>query len=52
MATVSYPKWKYHWKDAAVIIHTADQEKLLGPDWKDSPADCVKPQAPQAKAKK
>lgn len=46
MASTEYPKWKYHGKLEALIVRTLEQEKLLGPDWKNSPAD-FKP-APQA----
>lgn len=34
-----YPKAKYHAKSAPVLVHSAEEEKELGDDWKDNPAD-------------
>lgn len=51
MAIVEYPKWKYHSALEALIVQTPEQEKLLGPGWKDSPADVIKTAEPKPKVK-
>jgi hypothetical protein len=35
----SYPKWKYHAENSAVVIGSPDEEASLGAEWKDSPAE-------------
>lgn len=33
-----YPSWRYHEVKEPVIVKCAEEEKALGPGWKDSPA--------------
>lgn len=40
---MSYPKWKYHAKLEAKIVHSEDEEKALGKEWAESPAEFQKP---------
>lgn len=35
---MAYPKWKYHRDFEPMLVKTEEQEKKLGPEWKDSPA--------------
>ena len=37
-----FPKWKYHLTKPPVVVNTPDEERALGSDWADSPADFLK----------
>lgn len=37
MEFIAYPKWKYHAKKGAVIIHDEEAEARLGKGWQDTP---------------
>lgn len=39
MEEAVYPKWKYHPKAEALLIHSAAQEEAIGPMWVNSPAE-------------
>lgn len=39
MADSKYPKWKYHLEYESLVVQTAEQEKILGAEWKDSPSE-------------
>lgn len=39
MEKVEYPKWKFHPEKEAVIVQSQKEERKLGPDWADSPAE-------------
>ena len=36
---MEYPKWKYHAEIEARIVQSEAEEKALGSDWGNSPAD-------------
>ena len=36
---MSYPKWKYHKTEEPQLVESEEQEKELGGEWKESPAD-------------
>ena len=40
---MTYPKWKYHAVEPAVIVDSAEDEEALGRDWQDAPGLCVVP---------
>jgi hypothetical protein len=47
-----FPKFKYHADIDPIVVHTEDEEKALGGEWKDSPADhgvITNPSAEQAR---
>jgi hypothetical protein len=33
-----YPKWKYHASKKPLLVHSSEEEKLLGSGWENSPA--------------
>lgn len=34
-----YPKWKFHRTERAKVVQNEEEDKALGPDWAESPAD-------------
>lgn len=36
---MSYPKWKYHAKKEAVIVHSEEEEQGLGKGWHEAPVE-------------
>lgn len=51
---MSYPKWKYHKTEEPKLVESEEQEKELGGDWKESPADFeqASEEKPKSKGKK
>ncbi len=45
-----FPKWKYHYEEAPVLVQDAEEEAALGPWWFDRP-DLVQPEEEAAEAK-
>ncbi len=35
--SIQYPTWRYHKTLPAQIVHSAEEDKALGPGWFDSP---------------
>lgn len=48
---MAYPKWKYHKHEEPKLVHSEEHEKELGDEWKESPADHVKPEMPKQEPK-
>jgi hypothetical protein len=49
MAGTEFPKWKYHEEYEEKVVQSAEEEKALGPEWVDSPAEFGKVTAPDGK---
>lgn len=47
---MSFPKWKYHETEPAVIVNTPEEEEALGEGWAETPAAFEAKSEPESEA--